>query len=392
MWKLTDGCVIILVTGRNPERFLNLLRGEGIEARQVCTPGRDVLQMQIPAKAFRRIRPIVQKCGCRVHILSRSGLVFSLNRLIRRPVLLYGTMASLLMMAFLSTRILSIRVTGNEKIPQAVILRALEEQGIKRFGAKPKGTTLLELAQNARMYDPRIAWIGLFLHGAVLTADVVEMSQDVPLLDPQAQCDAVAVKDGRILRLRVYEGRAAVEEGDSVSAGDVIINGAYLGDSSKVDQMEVPMRVHARGEVLAEVTYTGEYAAEAEKEVLTDSGRTAPSRELLVMGKKIAPASVPFSEYETRERKEISVSDFLVPVTLITGISYEQTVGTKALSYGEQREEALYGAEQMARLKIPEDAAVVSKQAELIETEGLLIGRVTIVTNESIGLEKELEN
>lgn len=391
MWKLTDGCVILLVTGKNPERFLNGLRKRGIPVRAASMEERGRLRLSIPAKDFLRIRPVARACGCRVHILERRGFAFWLRALLKRPGLWGGALAGLALMALMSTRILFIRITGNERIPDAVILRALAGEGVCRFGGKPKGTTLIEIAQNARVYDDRIAWLGLRMRGMTLSVKVQEMTPDIPRLDGETDCHVVAVKDGQVTDLRVYEGRALVEENAYVKAGDILISGAFLADTSKVDQLEIPMRVHARGEVTALVTYEAKFVADGETEAQTDTGNTAPYQALSLLGRMFLAGKAPFSDWEVRDTKSIRLTDFFLPVEWITGTYYETCLTPRPLTEAEQTETALYEAELLAMLKVPDDAALLSKETRLTRENGCIAAIVTVVTRESIGLEKEMD-
>ena len=56
----------------------------------------------------------------------------------------------------------------------------------------------------------------------------------------------------------------------------------------------------------------------------------------------------------------------------------------------ERREQAAYEAEQGAFLRVPADAEIVEKTVTYTEEEGCTIAVVCVVTEESIGMEREL--
>ena len=269
-----------------------------------------------------------------------------------------------------------------------MILRALDGQGVRRFGGLPE-QDFLTVAAKARLYDERIAWISLERRGATLIAKVTEHQLRVPTVDPAVPCDVVAVKDGVVLSAEVYEGYGLVQPGQAVSAGDVLIQGEFFPDTN--EEVLEPLRVHARGRILANVYYFGEYAAEQTESALLESGACVPYRSVTLMGGTLYKTAAPYEAYEITDVSSVPLTDCMLPIRLISGVCREVVMAETPLTRAEQRERALTGAEQLAFLKIPSDAAVVEKKTSVTEQDGVLIGVVGVVTEESIGLTREIE-
>ena len=359
----------------------------GIPVWDAETQRHGELIVTVRARDFIRIRPIVQKSGCRVHIIDRGGLPFAWKRLRRRPVLLFGMLLMLAAIAFSSTRIMRITVKGCDRVPETLVLRALSEQGIRRFGPYPEGT-LSDLAALARLYDERIAWLSLALTGSHLTVTVTEMQLRVPLVEPDVACDIVAVKDGVLTQMEAHTGYTKLAPGDVVHAGDVLIQGEFFPETNEV--VEAPLLVHAQGRIRANVYYYGEYAAEPTEEILADTGRSAAYRRIAVCGRTLIETPPPFAQYEIRNPAAYSLSDAMLPVTVTDAAYYEQELTERTLTQAEQTERALVEAERLAYLKIPKDAVIVDKEQRVLTVDGVLIAAVGIVTEESIGLEREI--
>ena len=387
MWQFIKGCVIIRVNGRHPERLLNLMREHGLPVRRVCGAKRDELQLTMHARDFRKLRPLMRKANCRAHILTRRGAPFALNRLWRRPVLWAGVLLASAAIALASTRVMHIEVTGCVRVPEALVLRALEEQGLRRFGAYPK-RSLSEIAMGARLYDERIAWLTLMLQGSRLVVNVTETEPQVVTSDPEVPCDVVAVKDGILTDVAAYTGYTNLAPGDRVLSGDVLIAGEFFPDTN--EEVLEPLRVHARGRVLANVYYYAECAADLTEVVAKESGNTAPYRRVAVCGIVLYESPPPFALYEVQNVRAHALTDSLLPVEVLTAEFAELTMREEPVSRARQIEEALCGAERLALLKIPKDAVIVDKQQRTVEIGGVTLGIVGIVTEESIGLEREI--
>ncbi len=387
MWKSLEGYVIILLKGRNTDRMLERLRNNGIVVRNAERVSPVELRLTVCRKDFFRLRPLLKGTGCRVRIRRRAGAPFLLVRLWRRKALWIGLILCVAAWSVMPSRVLEIRVSGCETVPESVVLRALEAQGVRRFYPLPD-TELVVISTYARAYDERIAWIGLKKVGAVLEVSVVERGERVTTLDEDTVCDVVAVKDGVITSVEVYEGNALVKPGDVVRAGDVLIEGVFFPKTNEI--VLEPLSVHARGEVTANVVYSTSYAQDATTEDIVDTGRTADYMLVSLWGIRLAERGAVFDAYEVRECETEAFTDCMLPITLVRGVCCEIAAGERTLSIAERRGNAAAEAERIAMLKIPKDAAILRKSVSMREADGILTASIAIVTNETIGLEKEL--
>ncbi len=385
MWKSAKGYVIIQISGYKAERVLERMRKSGIRARDIRQTADHTLELTVTPREFRGMRPLMRKSRCRVKILKRGGVPFRIHALWKRPALWVTTAILIASCCFLSTRIWSIRVAGTSRVPQGIVLRALREKGVFVGAAKPK-TDLISLAGAIRGFDERIAWADVALSGVVLSVDVVESPREAVLTDPTIPHDVTAVKGGVIVSIGAYEGQPRCAVGDRVKAGDTLISGVV-----DLPEKDEPLLVHARGLVWAHVFYFAEYTAEKTRLTLTDTGCALNYRSVLICGVRLYETSVPFAAYEIRNVKRKVVSDAFLPIELIEGVAYEQAETQTPDTLAGMRESALVEAEKLALLKIPKDALIVSKSAALTEEGGVITAIVGIVTEESIGLEKEIE-
>lgn len=384
MWQSVEGYVIIQIEGAGVERLLNRLQAAGIPVRDVARSGRGVCRCRLRPRDFRRLHALCGGCRCRVRILRRGGLPIRMARLMRRRALLCGLLLAAAAIAFFSTRICIIRVVGCERVAERTVLRSLASLGVSA-GRPRSGLSLPALAERLMASDERIAWAGLSLDGVVLTVEIVETRTAPAPVDPKTPCDVVAVKDGVIVSATAIAGNPLVRAGDEVRAGDVLI----AGDLTREDS-QTPLRVHAFGQVRARVYYFAEAAVQEREQTLQPSGRSVPYRAAYIGGWKLFESAVPYEEYRLLDVQAGAFSGAALPLRVVEGVCEELVLSPRTLTQAERREQAAYEAEQGAFLRVPADAEIVEKTVTYTEEEGCTIAVVCVVTEESIGMEREL--
>lgn len=384
MWQLGNGCVIIRLKGRNLERLLNALRGDGVALSRIVRLSEDEMRLTMPAKDFRKIRRHANKLRCKVHIEQRGGAPFVARRAFKRPVLWIGCLVGIAVLALTSTRIWIIRIEGNSRVAEATIQRALAQHGLYRGAARPKAT-FDALADAVAAYDERIAWIGLDLDGVRLTVNVIEAKYDMLAIDPTVPCNVVAVKDGVITQILTLDGATDFAPGDLVRAGDVVISGLV-----SLPDIEEPMRVRARGLVKANVYYFSEHAQPLTATERRATGKTAAYRRVVLCGMTLSESKAPFTDFEIEGLSQTLLRVPFLPITILEGRYCEMAELPCELTVPEAAELALVEAEKGAMLRVPSDAAIAQKTSDWIFVDGLVIATCAVVTEESIGLTEEL--
>ena len=91
-----------------------------------------------------------------------------------------------------------------------------------------------------------------------------------------------------------------------------------------------------------------------------------------------------------RDCEETLATDTFLPLRVMEGLCCEQTEQPVSRTTEEMAEAAIVDAERIAMLKIPKDASIVEKHAVWAKSDAQVIGIVTIITEESIGMTKEI--
>ena len=241
------GFLTIAVTGRFPERFINICIKRNIHIRDVYRyPG--CIEAKIDIKDFKRIRPIVRKTGVRVKIKRRSGLPFYISRYKKRVPALIGVAALVFILYFTSTHITGIDITGNSRISAADIRSELSSIGVG-IGDKIEGLDRDTIRNWMMNRFPDMAWFGITMRGSRAYVEITERLESPERLDPSAICNLVASRDGVIEKTEIKEGQRVVKTGDAVRKGDLLASGVISNANST-------RLVHAYGEVYAATTYS----------------------------------------------------------------------------------------------------------------------------------------
>lgn len=230
------------LTGLNLERFMNTLQKEGVPLLSARRTGARTLECACYLRDLPRVRQLAGEKGWRVQRERPAQLAALWEALKKRPGALLGAALALAAALVLSQFVWRVEINGAGPY-RADIAAYLEEAGYVP-GARRDALDTSALERNLTLRYPEVAWFHAYVSNVTL---VVDVTRGVPMPElPSAQPgDVVALRDGIVDSVRVYAGTAAVQAGDAVRAGQVLIRGEERG----ADGATVP--VAARGAVIA---------------------------------------------------------------------------------------------------------------------------------------------
>ena len=245
------GWVRLVVCGPFPERLLNLCAQRGVTFWGVEWLDGQTLRLTLLRRDMDGLEELARRAGCTVEIEQRAGLPSFLARFRRRYAFLLGLALSVLCVCLLSNFILTIEVTGNRQVPDAVILSQLRRLGLRTGAYGPK-LDVKQIALDTQLALEELSWVSVNLYGTRVQVVVRERVKPPELLEEKGVSDLVADVGGVILRVDAVEGQAKVKPGDTVSPGEVLISGTVTMEGPQYSN--VPSRylyVRAAGEVWA---------------------------------------------------------------------------------------------------------------------------------------------
>lgn len=238
-----------LITGEQTLRFVNLCRNNGIELRHLIRK-ENAIQMEIDAKNFKKLRPLVRKTHVKIHILDRQGPAFFFYRHRIRWWFLIGAAVCTGIIYVMSLFIWQIDIDGNSKYTDELILQALAQMNVKT-GCQKSEIDLPGIEEELRIMYNEITWVSASITGTKLQIELregdlkisgssgcgqtgnvkrVENQEDSPKTqngesENDLPANLVTAEDALITNLVVRRGTAAVRYGDEVKKGDVLIEG-----------------------------------------------------------------------------------------------------------------------------------------------------------------------
>ena len=154
----------------------------------------------------------------------RSGMIYALRGLVKRPVLALGMLAILFLSFWVPGRVFFVFVSGNDIVPTNLILEKAGHCGIE-FGASVRQIRN-EKVKNALLGEiPQLQWVGVNTQGCVAWISVRERSESQKEPISQGVSSIVASRDGVIGEMTVLNGTPVCAPGQAVKAGQVLISG-----------------------------------------------------------------------------------------------------------------------------------------------------------------------
>lgn len=163
-------------------------------------------------------------------------------RIVRRKGLLAGLLLGVFLLVLSQKFVWSVRVSGNQTLTAGEIRRVLANEGLEVGSYLPR-LNIGKVETQTLLHAGALSWIAIHMDGTVAEVQVMERAA-IPEKSTQP-ANLIAERDGQIVELELYRGRAMVKAGDPVRAGDLLVSGVY-------DSQTVGYRfTRAAGNVLA---------------------------------------------------------------------------------------------------------------------------------------------
>lgn len=360
------GAVTARVVGAQPEDFLNLCVRENLILWRMDRLDPFTLEVQVTGREYPRMCRLAEACQCTVQDPKRRGLPFFLLGFRRRYALLAGLVLCLVLGLVGGQVILTVEVSGNETIPDEVIISQLRLCGVSTGTWGPSVPIRAVENRVMRAMDD-LAFFSLNLKGTKAEVIVRERDPAPKLKEEKVPTNIVSAADGVITHLEPWRGDAQYVEGDAVQKGDILISGRIRLDPPPNVESELGTAlVHADGKVLARTqrTMTAEISLTAPGKDYT--GEKVTRRFLSVMGRRInfyKNSGIPYEKYD--------IISQLKSWTPAEGKTLPVIWGKE--TYREYTDDAVrldaLQAEELLRQKLLEALEACMDQGEILQTD-----------------------
>lgn len=295
------GWAEVQVRGAAPEEFFNRCARDGIGFWRAKRQDEVTWTCRVAFLDAPKVTALGQKGQWEVRLLRRGGLPGTFWKLRRRYAFLAGMAACIAAVAILSRFVVKVEVSGNVKVPTGAILTQLRAQGVKP-GAFGPGLDTRQISHGVILELPDLSWMSINLHGMVAEVLVREGNPRPELMEEDEPAHIAAKYPGIITRVETTSGQQLVGKGDTVVAGDTLINSwvdfvepeGYAGDMGG-------MTVRATGKVWARTWHTLKAALplNGDEKVYTGREKSRWSLEILGRRMKISPGGgISYERYD----------------------------------------------------------------------------------------------
>ncbi len=386
LWNYMRGYVIILCEGYYLGKFINICIHRKISLYDIKSQNKYSMTLKVSAKEFKLLRPIVKKSKCKVKVLGKKGFPFFINRYKKRKSFIVGAFIFICAIYVMASFIWSVDVTGNKNISSQIILEKLALNGVNtgvlKFGIDPD-----KVAKQMILEVKELAWIGIDVKGTKVKVRVKERVKPPEMISKDIPCNIVAAKDGVIKSIFTKVGQQLVDEGYTVTSGEILISGNLTSENKKVE----PRSVHAIGTVIARTWYEKSHPVSLKVTEKVMTGKKKDRYSFIIFSKKLGPffGSVQYKNHEdTVIKKEFTIGeDFVPPFGILIDRSYEYNYIERKLSLDEAKDIAAKKAYKEAFIRIPMAAKIVKTNIDFITNDkGGLDAHVIVECLEDIGL------
>ena len=220
--------------------------------RELSVPFREVeilgesAQLLIPFFSLRRLRKAAESQNIPLTLISSHGIPALLVRYRHRYGLFAALLLSVAITVLASGVIWDIRVDGENKLSEREVKEILRECGLE-LGTPTRSIDSGVLENRVLIFSDDISWISVNIVGTGAEGEIRELDFSEDDREQTAPANLVATEHGRIVALEDISGNIAVEIGEEVAKGQLLIGGIYGDEESGFRY------TRARGRVIAEV-------------------------------------------------------------------------------------------------------------------------------------------
>ena len=381
------GYLRIVVEGYYIERFINICRNRNYMMWNIKKVNDINIALNIEIKHFREICKIAKNTQCKIFIKSKKGLPFLLNKYKKRKLFALFLILVLGIIFLSSNFVWNIEIIEENGLIIENIMEDIQEEGLK-IGTLKNDVDTKDIINKVRLERDDIAWIGIELKGTNAIVRLVKADEKPEIVDENEYCNIVSNKNGVITKINAQDGTANVKVGDTVSVGDVLINGWMEGKYTGIRY------VHAKGEIEARVWYTMNKTIPYKATEKQHTGNVETNYGIKINNFKINfPKGVSkFEFYDTieTENKIKLFSNFYLPISVVKTTNEEYEEVQKTYSMEEAKKIGIQEIEEELESQIENQENIVNKNINTYENENSIDIYVTYEVLEMIGTNEKI--
>ena len=295
---MNNSCEITF-EGLNVGRLLTMLLKNDVTLYKVERSGKRCV-IRVPIGQAKHIIAILQERCYNIIGVKCVGITAAAKFVKKRFVLPIFCLLIVAVLVLSSQFCLKIVVSGD--FDSQLVRQALQDVGVT-IGCNMSKLNV-DVLENALANKLNAMYAVVTRSGSVLYVNVVEKKLIDPPIDMTKSRDIVATRSGVVKAVLCEQGNARVKVGDTVSAGDVLIEGKRIYNDGTYDS------VYALGRVTLEISATGFAEYTGYKSETVETGNVFSCTGVVLFGKVYGKAC-PFEQYTVQ-----TTSKYIYPLNL----------------------------------------------------------------------------
>lgn len=382
------GYIIINVYGFFVERFLNLALSKGINLWDIKKTEDVNIIACTNIFEYKKLVAIAKKTGCKINIQKKVGVPFFIvKHKKRKTFLVFAVLISILIYVY-GLFVWQIDIVGDFTFPIDEIKEELALENV-RIGILKNSLDTSKIKNNIYMRRHDIAWIGINIRGTKAIVEVAEANLKKEDELANMPCNIVSNKEGIVYKINALEGTSAVQIGDIVKSGDVLISGVMYSKNAG------NRFVNAKGSVTLKTWYTDKIKIPFERDIVSKTGRINKRYILGFKNYKInlLNSGTKFEKYDTitSENSLRLFGWFEVPINLTTIVHREISIDTIKYTKDQAMIIATNEIENSIKNRLDKDIEIIDKKVKTnISSDGITV-EITLECLEETGVKQKLE-
>lgn len=323
------GYIEFNVTGKFPERFLNLANKKGIKLWQLKSNSEGFC-----AKAgnsdFTDLQYVAEKTQTVIHINKKYGLPVLIEKYRHRAGLIMGAVLFLIICNYLSGFIWNVNITVPDTINEYEIREELKKLGLYE-GVKSDSLDINKIERTITINNPEISWITVNVMGT--DADIIitpNLSVDIDKNSEKIIASNIKSSEyGTVTRMEVKNGTAMVKVGEGITKDQLLVSGIIeYSDGSSI-------LVDSNAEIYAAISKKTEIEVPLKLQTAEKTDSFIEKIDIDILGIKIPLTLHPNpngSYFKSIQKSKLSLAENEIPITITAEKWYKYNISESTLS------------------------------------------------------------
>lgn len=382
------GYVKIKVESVFIERFINICISKRIFIWDIQREKSSIMYANIGIKDFKRLKNVAKRTKSKVSIEGKSGIPFLLHRYRKRKNFFILCSIILISLVVMSRFVWNIEIEGLQTISEEEFMQELNDYGLK-IGTRKSLINSNSIINKMRLTRDDISWMGIDIKGTNIIIKIKEKEKAPIVINKSDYCNIVSNKTGLITKINVQDGTKAVEIGDMVKEGDVLVLGLLEGKFSGETRY-----VHAIADVEAKVWYSKKEKFYYNQDIRKETGQIENKYSIKFNNFKInfTKTLSKFQNYDTicKSKKILLFPNFYLPIEIVKKTNIEYKKISKTFTEEELIEIATEKLEIEIEAEIENKDNIINKQINVDKQEEYVEVEIIYEVIEKIGIEEKI--